>query len=230
MTIFLLPMISKSTAQKNHEETSRILGQSIRIMLILLVPMIILMSVFAKPILIDFYGAKYGIGAFPMSILEYGVGFLTIFYVMSFAMNGAGKTKLVMNISIVGFILNAFLNYILINKYSITGSAIATTITSFIIMVWMLYYLWKEFGVSIKLKMFLKTFLAALLMYLVSLFLPKGEISFIFWSIILFAFYLLVLYLAKEIEKKDLTTIKEIIHRKKKEEIQEELSGTEPEV
>ncbi len=228
MTIFLLPMISKSTAQNNREETSKILGQSIRIMLLLLVPMIILMSVFAKPILIDFYGAKYAIGAFPMAILEYGVGFLTIFYVMSFAMNGAGKTKLVMSISIIGFIINAILNYILIKKYSITGSAIATTITSFIIMAWMLYYLWKDFGVSIKLKTFLKTFLAAFLMYFASIFFPKGEISFIFGSIILFAFYLSILYLVKEIRKEDIAILKEIIYRKKKEEVQEELSGNEP--
>jgi stage V sporulation protein B len=229
MTVFLLPMISKSTSQNNHEETSKILGQSIRIMLLLLVPMVILMSVFAKPILVDFYGARYAAGAFPMSILEYGVGFLTIFYVLSFAMNGAGKTKLVMSISIVGFVINAILNYILIKKYSITGSAIATTITSFIIMVWMLYYLRKDFGVLIKLKTLLKTLFAAALMYIASLFFPKGEISFIFWSIILFALYLFILYLAKEIKKEDLAILREIITRKKKENVQEELSGNEPE-
>lgn len=228
MTIFLLPMISKSTSQNNHKETSRILGQSLRIMLLLLVPMIILMSVFAKPILIDFYGAKYAAGAFPMSILEYGVGFLTIFYVLSFAMNGAGKTKLVMNISIAGFIINAVLNYILIKKYSITGSAIATTITSFVVMVWMLYYLWKNFGVLIRLKTLLKTIFAAALMFIASLFFPKGEISFIFWSIILLVLYLFVLYLAKEIKKEDLAILKELITRKNKEKVQEELSGNEP--
>ncbi len=224
MTVFLLPMISKSTSQNNHEETSKILGQSIRIMLLLLVPMVILMSVFAKPILIDFYGARYAAGAFPMSILEYGVGFLTIFYVLSFAMNGAGKTKLVMSISIVGFVINAILNYILIKKYSITGSAIATTITSFVIMVWMLYYLWKDFGVLIKLKTLLKTLFAAALTYIASLFFSKGEISFIFWSIILFALYLFILYLVKEIKKEDLAILREIITRKKKENVQEELS------
>lgn len=229
MTIFLLPMISKSTSQNNREETSKILGQSLRIMLLLLVPMIILMSVFAKPILIDFYGAKYQLGALPMSILEYGVGFLTIFYVMSFAMNGAGKTKLVMNISIAGFIINAILNYILIKKYSITGSAIATSITSFIIMAWMLYYLWRDFGVLIRFKTLLKTIFSAVLMFIASLFFPKGEISFVFWSIILFALYLLILYLVKEIKKEDLAILKSVIYRKNKEEVQEELSGNEPE-
>ncbi|MFH0969214.1 MAG: flippase [Patescibacteria group bacterium] len=229
MTIFLLPMVSKSTSQNNHEETKKILGQSLRIMLILLVPLIVLMSIYARPILIDFYGARYASGALPMSILEYGIGFLTIFYVMSFAVNGAGKTKIVMWISIFGFAINVILNYILIKKYSITGSAIATTIASFTVMLWILYYLGKEFGVLIKLKTLLKTIFSAGLMYAASLFFPKGEITFIFWSAILFALYLLVLYILREIKKEDLGIIKQIISRKKSAEVQEELSGTEPE-
>jgi stage V sporulation protein B len=228
MTIFLLPMISKSTSQNNHGETKKILGQSLRILLLLLVPMIVLMSIYAEPILLDFYGKKYLAGAFPMSILEYGVGFLTIFYVMSFALNGAGKTKIVMWISIFGFMINAFLNYILIKKYSITGSAIATTIASFIIMAWILYYLWKEFGVLIKIKTLVKTIFAAGLMYSASLLFSKGEIVFIAWSVILFAFYLFILYLLKEIKKEDIEIIKTLILRKKKEEVEQELSGNEP--
>jgi stage V sporulation protein B len=228
MTIFLLPMVSRSTSQNNHEETKKILGQAMRIMLLLLVPMIVLMSVYAKPILVDFYGSKYATGATAMSILEYGIGFLTIFYVMSFALNGAGKTRLVMYISIVGFIINAILNYILIKKYSITGSAIATSITSFIIAVWILYYLWKDYGALIKSKTIIKTAFAAFLMYLASLLFSKGEIAFIFWSIILFAFYLLILYLLKEIKKEDIKILKKIINRKKKEEVEIELSGNEP--
>jgi stage V sporulation protein B len=149
--------------------------------------------------------------------------------VMSFALNGAGKTKIVMWISLFGFALNAILNYILIRKYSITGSAVATTITSFIIMAWMLYYLWKDFGVLIRFRSLLKTIFAALLMYSASLFLSKGNVAFIFWSIILFALYLFILYLLREIKKEDLAILKEIIFRKKKEKVQEELSGTEPE-
>ena len=228
MTIFLLPMVSKSTSQNNPEETKKILAQSLRIMLLLLVPMIVLMSIYAKPILIDFYGAKYALGAFPMSILEYGIGFLTIFYVMSFALNGAGKTKMVMKISIVGFLINAILNYILIKKYSITGSAIATSIASFIVAIWILYYLWRDFGALIKIKTFLKTIFAAAGMYLVSLLFSKGEIAFIAWSIILFVFYLFVLYILKEIKKEDLEIVKTLIFRKKKEEVEQELSGNEP--
>ncbi len=230
MTIFLLPMMSKSTASNNNAETTRILSQSMRIMLILLVPMVILMSVFAKPLLIDFYGNKYAAAALPMSILEYGVGFLTVFYVMSFALTGAGKTKIVMYISMFGFILNAILNYFLIKQYSVIGSAIATSITSFVITMWILYYLWRDFGKLLEIKTISKTAIAAILMYFASLFFPQGKITFIIWSIILFAFYLFILLILKEIKKDDLGIIRNLISRKKKEEVAQELSGTEPEI
>lgn len=215
MTIFLLPMVSKSTAENNHAKTAQILGSSLRILLILLVPMIILMSVFAKPILTIFYGTPYAQGALAMSILEYGVGFLTIFYVLSFAMNGAGKTKITMLIASAGFVLNAGLNYILIKKYGITGSAIATTVTSFVIMLWMLFYLHRDFGVSLKLGSLFKVFLSGAIIYFAAGFLSQGNIIFIFWSIILFAFYLLTLYFLKEIKKEDIAIVKNLIARKK---------------
>lgn len=215
MTIFLLPMISKSTSENDHEKISEILKNSLRIMLFLLVPMVILMSIFARPILIDFYGARYGDAAQAMSILEYGVGFLTVFYVMTFAMNGAGKTKLTMLISIFGFVINAILNYILIKKYGIVGSAIATTISSFIIMLWMLYYLWRDFKVSIEIKTVLKVILAGTIMYAVSTFFSKGEIVFLLWSTILFGFYLFILYILGEIKKEDVLFLRNALLKKK---------------
>lgn len=220
MTIFLLPLVSKSTSENNHEKTAQILDHSLRILLILLVPMIILMSAFAKPILIIFYGTPYAQGALAMSILEYGIGFLTIFYVLSFAMNGAGKTKIMMLIASAGFILNAALNYFLIKKYGITGSAIATTITSFIIMLWMLFYLRREFEVSLKLRSLFKVFLSGAIIYITAGFFPQGAIVFILWSLILFILYLLVLYLLGEITKNDWDYVLSLVKRKRSEEIE----------
>jgi len=228
MTVFLLPMVSRSSASNNQAETKNIIGQSIRIMMILLVPMIILMSVFAKPILFLFYGKHFIEAAQPMAILEYGVGFLTIFYVLTFAVNGAGKTLVPMVISVVGVILNVILNYILIVKYSITGSAIATSTTSLVIMVLMLGYLYKVFAVAVSLKSFLKTAVAGVILYFTARLFPQGEISFMVWSVILFAFYLLLMFALREIKKEDIGYLRNISSRKKVSDIETELSGNEP--
>ena len=228
LTVILLPVVSKSTAENNQEKTAKIISNSLRLMVILLVPSVILMAVFSEPIIKIFYSAKYIEAAFPMSILVIGVGFLTIFYVMSFVMNGAGKTKIPMVISIFGVIANAVLNYILIKKYALVGSAVATSITSFLAMLFMLYYLHRDFQVSMKIKSILKIALAGILTYFLSQLFSQGRFIFILWSIILFAFYLLVLYLLREIKKEDVAYFKGIISKKKKEEVEEELPGTEP--
>lgn len=228
LTIMLLPVISKTTSENNQNETNAIIGQSMRLMTILLVPSVILISEFARPIIKIFYSAKYIEAAYPMSVLAYGVGFLTIFYVMSFVLNGAGKTKIPMWISIFGVILNTILNYILIKKFALVGSAIATTITSFAAMLAILYYIQRDFGIVIKLKSLLKIILAGIIMFIASRFFDKGEFIFIIWSMILFAFYLLILYFLGEITKKDFIYLKEIVAKKKIAEVEKELSGNEP--
>lgn len=229
LTIMLLPVVSKSTAEKNHAVTNSIIGHSMRLMTILLIPSVILMSLFAEPIINIFYSSTYSAAAFPMSILAYGVGFLTIFYVMSFVLNGAGKTKISMWISIFGFVLNALLNYTLIKTNGLVGSAIATTITSFVIMLIVLFYIKRDFGTLITLKSFSKMFFAGLIMILISPLFPAGNFTFLFSSLILLAFYLLILILLKELTIVDWNYLIQIVSKKKKkDEISKELSGNEP--
>lgn len=214
LTVILFPVISKSTSENNYKKTAEIINQSLRLMLIFLIPMIILMSIYSRPLIKIFYSNRYIDAAYPMSILVWGVGFLTIFYVFCFVMSGAGKVKKPMIISIIGLVLNTILNYILIKKYRITGSAIATSITSAVITFVMLYCIWKDFGVKIKLASFLKVTSAGVIMYLASMLFNHGEFISVLWSVILFAFYLIILYILKEVKQKDLEVFWELIKKK----------------
>ncbi|MEI7621044.1 MAG: flippase [Candidatus Moraniibacteriota bacterium] len=229
LTIMLLPVISKSTSENDHQQTNSIIAQSLRLMTILLIPAVILMSQFSRPIIKLFYSAKYLDAAQPMAILAYGVGFLTIFYVMSFVLNGAGKTKIPMWISIFGVILNTILNYFFIKQAGLVGSAIATTITSFITMLAILYFIQKDFGVMIHFKSLAKMFVAGAVMYFATLFCSQGELIFLLWSLCLLVGYLLLLYFMGEITQQDLVYLQQNLAKKqKKVQVQEELSGNEP--
>jgi stage V sporulation protein B len=228
LTLILLPVVSKSTAENNQKETNDIIKKSLRLMLMLLVPVVILMSSFAEPIIRFFYGAKYVEAAAPMAILVYGVGFLTVFYVLCFVMNGAGKTKIPMVISILGFIINAILNYILIKQYALIGSAVATSITSVLITIIILFYLNRDFKGTIKANNLVKILLSGIIIYFLSQLFSQKEYIFIVWGIILFAFYILILWLFREITKTDLEFVKKIISRKKVIDADKELSGNEP--
>lgn len=215
LTVVLLPVISKTTSQNGKEETSRIISRTLRFMIVFLAPSIILMSAFAKPIINLFYGDIYSSAAIPMSILVWGVGFLTIFYVFCFVMSGANKVKKPMILSIIGLAINTILNYFFIKNYGIVGSAIATSITSILITLIMLYFIWKDFGVKIKILSFLKIISAGIIMYAVSLFLVRGPIIFILWSFLLFALYLLILYIIGEIKKEDISYFTNLLKKNK---------------
>lgn len=215
LTLVMLPSISRTTAQNNIKETSAIITRTFRMMIMILMPLIILMIVYAQPIVQFFYGNRYLDAVFPLQILAGGIGFLTVFYVMSFALNGAGKIKIPMYVSLTGMILNAILNYILVVKYGIAGSAIATTITSILITIIILFYVRRNFGELIKLAKLFKFLLAGTIMLAASFFFPPQKWIFILWGVILSGVYILALYILREFTKDDIATFKKIFLLKK---------------
>ncbi len=215
LTIIILPAVSKSTSSENHAETKKLISHSLRLMVMFLLPISILMSVYSAPILQIFYGKKFLDAALPMSILMGGVAFLTIFYVMAFALNGAGRVKTPMLISFVGLATNIVLSYFFIKKYALPGAAVATSITSFVAMALILAYSYKYFGYLFKLSSFLKIVLASAIMYFLSTFFSGGHYVFIAWSAILFAIYLLLLFVLKEFGSQELELAKQLLRKKK---------------
>ncbi|MFZ1719773.1 MAG: oligosaccharide flippase family protein, partial [Candidatus Moraniibacteriota bacterium] len=81
LTIILLPAISKTTAERDTEETESLVNKSLRLMTLILFPLVTLMIAYSTQILRLFYGSKYLEASAPMNIFTVGVGFLTVFYV-----------------------------------------------------------------------------------------------------------------------------------------------------
>jgi len=215
LTIIILPAVSKSTSSNNHSETKKLIGQSLRLMVMFLLPISILMAVYSRPVLQIFYGNKFLAAAGPMSILMAGVTFLTIFYVMAFALNGAGRVKAPMYIAFAGLATNIVLSYFFIHRYGLTGAAVATSITSFVAMVLVLAYSYNFFGYLFKFSSFVKILLASLIMYFASVFFPEGKYIFLLWSAILFAIYSFLLYIFREFGASDLEILKQLLAKKK---------------
>lgn len=216
LTMVMLPSISRSTAKGDKTETNRIITQTFRMMVMLLVPIAVFMMVYADPLIRFFFGGKYA-GAVPATqILIPGVIFLTIFYVMCFALNGAGKIKIPMYTALFGMILNAILNYFFVLKFGIAGSALATAITSVVITIFILIYAQRFFCQLIKFRQLFNFVLAGVVMYLVSFYLPPQKWIFLLWGMILTILYMIVLTALGEFTKKDLETYQRIIFRKNK--------------
>lgn len=217
MTLILLPSISKSTSSNDFERAREILRQSLRFMIIVLVPVVVLIAVFAGPTISFVFGDEYLPGIPSLQILTFGIGFLSVFYVLSFALNGAGKVKVPMFIAFFGMLLNAILNYFMVSAYGIIGSAIATSITSFLTMLVVIYYSHKYFQKIIDLGVLAKIIIGGIFLLALSMFFPPKNYIFIAWSVILTFIYLVFLYIIKAIRYDDLVLLRSIVRKKEKE-------------
>jgi len=216
LTIILLPSVSELTAKADFEGARKVVYDSLRYMIIILVPIVVLLFSFSKEVINFIFGPAYLEGAQSLRILSFGIGFLTVFYILSFALNGAGKVKIPMWIAFGGMILNAILNYFMINLWGIAGSAIATSITSLIVMSILLAYSHRYFNGIIKLGNMSKIILSGLIILLVSLFFRGDRWLFMPLGLLYFVFYLGLLVAMKELNTQDLAVVNKIIRRKKK--------------
>jgi stage V sporulation protein B len=152
-----------------------------------------------------------------MSILSFGFGFLTVFYIITFVLNGAGKNKIPMYLSILGAVLNTLLNFFFIRRWGIIGSAMATSITAFIILIPAIIYTSKNVCSFLQINSIIKYFLASSFIYLLAIrFFPQGPLVFFVWSAILMIVYFAILSIMMEIKKADWRQFYNLIFKKNK--------------
>ena len=216
LTVILLPAVSKATSGRNAAETKKLVSQSLRLMTIFLAPVCILISLYSHPIIQIFYSRRFLDAAPLMSLFVFGVGFLTVFYVLTFVLNGAGKVKAPMVISFLGLLVNTALTYVLIKKYALWGAVAGTTLTSLLVMLIILGYSYKFFGYLFKWESFIKILIGSAVLYGFSFLFPRDSFYFPLWSAILLSVYLLTIYILKEIGSYELQIVKDMLAKKKK--------------
>lgn len=214
LTIILLPAISQSTSSQNTKETENLVNKSLRLLVLLLFPMITLLIVYAPQVLGIFYGTMYDTAAAPMSIFAIGVGFLTVFYVLSFALNGAGLVKIPMKLTFFGFLGMVLLNFLLIPTFQLIGAALSTTLISLVLMISILIYIKQHFNVRIAWKTILFSCLSVLLIVLAARILPYGKYSFMISGTALFFLYFGLLKLFGELKNEDLAPFTKLFNTK----------------
>ena len=215
LTIILLPAISKTTAERNRAETENIVNKSMRLLVLILFPMVVLLIAYTPQTLDFIYGAKYAAAAAPMRIFSLGVGFLTVFYVLAFALNGAGLVRIPMKLSLYGLIGSVALNLLLIPRFGLVGAAGATTLVSFVLMIGILIATEFHFKVSVSSATVSRSLLASLLVFLLTLVLPDRHLLFMLSGGALFLGYFAFLALLGEITEHDIAPILRLLGKKK---------------
>lgn len=213
LAVLMIPAIAKAQADRGPAETGALVGKSLRLMAFLLFPFVTLLAVYAEPILRLFYGDRYRGAVEAMSIFSLGAGFLTVFYVLSFALHGAGRVSIPMKLAAIGVFFTFVLNFFFIPPFGIEGAAAATSVISFFLMIAVLIYTKRHFSVALPASLWVVSILSAAGVIVLSRVLPSGPLSFMVSGTLLFALYYAPLIAFKQLKKDDLAPLAKLFKK-----------------
>ncbi|UCG54303.1 MAG: flippase [Dehalococcoidia bacterium] len=211
LAMTLLPSISRSTSLNNIELTKSYIQQSVRFMLMALIPGVLVVSATSADLLTLLYSSSYLEAAIPLSILVFGVALLTIFYVLSNIILGINKPWIVLSIVLLLAGVDIALSVFLISSYGLVGAAWATTITGLIGMSLVAGYIFTRFRTLICIKSLLRILFASGVVYGTTYFIPSLPLWLPAIYIGLSLVYIGILWVTKELTKDDLNTVMKLI-------------------
>lgn len=215
LSIVLLPALAKLKSDGNPEKVSRLMSQSLRYAGIILLPLFVLLFVYAEPTLTLFFGAKY-IGAVDaFRILVGGLSFLTVFYVVSSGLMGLGHARLAMWMAIAGTALNAMLNLFLVPRFGIIGSAWSTTLSSVLVTLATLALMQTSIRTPVNISQSLRILGANIALFFAASLFPSASIAFLIPATLLGSGYIATLFLLGTLTREDFAAFTSFLPKKK---------------
>jgi len=210
LAITLLPIISQLTSSNQPQEASRYINKSLRLLLIIHAPLAFFTAGQSDAIIRLIYSSRYLPAARPLGILIFGVTFLTFFSVLAAVITGSGQPKTSMFVALALLPLDFLLNLFLIPRFGLSGAATATTLTCLAGFIVSAFFVRKKFGSLMKGYSLLRILACSFLLYIMTRLWPVSGWSLVPYGLGLFAIYLLLLILFKEIQRDDLNLFKNL--------------------
>jgi len=207
----LFPVISRSTFLSNHILTGSYIRNSLRYLLMLLIPGVLIIVSAPGELLNLFYSSLYLPAAFPLVILVIGLGFLTVFQILTTIIMASGRPKISMSIVLLLMPIAISLNLFLVPIYELNGAALSVAITSLLGLTITAVYVWRYFRALVRIKSFLKILIASFAIFYISWQLHYSGFLLILQYLGLFLLYFGILVLLKEVDVRDLETLRNIV-------------------
>ncbi len=206
-TLILPKMAEKLT---NPGQQARIfMKESLRYILMLLIPGTAIMAATAKPLVMLLYKSNYAAAAQPAAIMAIGMAALTIAYLLATSLNAAGKIRLTLTLTGAMLLASTAANIYAIPRYGLTGAAVAVSAAAIAAAIAFAIAAHKNFGQIVSYGSMAKVTLATAAILTIALMMPTGN-KFLLpleYAIIGIA-YLTLLFAMKEIKKEDVERVK----------------------
>ncbi len=209
----MLPSISSATAAGDSQLVKKYINQSMRYATMVLLPIAVLISAYAKQIIVLLYSQAYVAAAPVLSILIFGFVFFALFMALCAALFGANKPGIAMIASFILLPLSFVLNVKLIPLISIQGAALATLLTGFVGLVLVSAYTLVKFNTLVNFFSVAKIVGASSIIYFLAVTFNSQSGLFIIMIFLLLLLYLFLLYLFGEIKNKELQMLRSLLSR-----------------
>ena len=210
----LFPSISKHVSNNRHDEAKNLIQKALRFCLLVLTPAVLIISATSMQALSFLFSSEYHPGAQSLSILVIGSGFFTIFIILTTIISSAGSPIKSAILAGIGVLITSLLCIFLIPILGLNGAALATTIAAGFMMLAAATSVYKKFGVLFNLKSTGKILVASLLLFFLAKMIILPVILLPFVYLFLFAIYVAILSLLKEITKEDIALVRSLVPKK----------------
>ncbi|MFA7244866.1 MAG: flippase [Candidatus Magasanikbacteria bacterium] len=190
---------------KDKNKLSFVFHQSIKYLLLVSIPFVILVSLLAKDIIVYFFKSEYLNSVLPLQILLVGVIFAYLNFVFGSLLNACDRQKT--QTSLIGTIMliNIVLNLFLIPKFGAVGAALAATIGNIAMSLFSIFFIAKfvKFDFDFLNKLFMQLFFIIIFIIIFTFFTDK--FFGFFWAFLIGSLiYLVMVFLTKTITKKQI--------------------------
>ena len=126
----LLPSIAKATKMEDEKQVKELTGESMRYVLMFLILFVVVVNSTSVAVVRLLFGNAYEGAAQPLSILIFGLSFITIFAILNTILQSRNRMTLSFVLMFGLVILDIITNYFFVPRYGILGAAAATTLAS----------------------------------------------------------------------------------------------------
>ncbi|AEK20118.1 polysaccharide biosynthesis protein [Methanococcus maripaludis X1] len=208
----LLPMSTEMWEKGEKKNLSEGLKNILSYSFIISVPLAVILAYFPTVLINLFFNENYLTAALPMSILSFGIIFLSMNNIVFNVFNGIGKPHLSTKILYIGAVFNLIFNLLLIPKFGTIGAAFTTTLSYILIQILQTKYLNKFLDYIFPVKKFILCVISSLIS-IIPLFVIKEMIFndyllILLSGIVYFILYLLLILVLKILNINELKSLK----------------------
>jgi len=193
VSLTVLPTISKSISDGDMSLTEQYIKQSMRLILMFVLPISLILIATSENFISLFYGDRYILASGALNMLIIGAIFLSIKVVPYTVIVASGLPGYIIYIGLFSLLIDIVLLVTLINKIGIVGAATASTITHLFGLLVSYGYVARRFMTHIIPVSLIRIGLASLIVYLIAtVYSPSGIVLLLYYVLLLCLFFFIL--------------------------------------